>query len=441
MKRFLLVVMLFASAASLYAAELKVSGDMEVRGLMDNITPDGGDANTYNYFDYDLTINAALVANENATVFTRFAFDKTVDAKGTVADSTASAGDVNLALERAYINYKFMPALQVNAGLMGGGQWASAFGNSEINVMRVQLIGALSEQMIFILTYEKNDENGLEAADPADNEKFEAQTYYASAKLGFGGITVLPLVKYAQIGPVDEKATAMGLTLGVNGDFGMIGLESEFAYGSIDLKVADKMSGYSAYVNVFAKITETAKAGVSAIYLSADEETGFAMSTGGDFDWTVVMDDVLCDEAAMLDDFEAAAYDGYYAAAFAGAFAPTVPAGNAAAADAFALAASAEARAAKDLVYNGGIEGMMGAKIYGEATVIEKLTLGAAFAYAMSSNDDYSKLSFYEIDAQATYAFDANASYTIAGGYANIMNDGEAYASAYRVYHKFAVKF
>jgi hypothetical protein len=136
MKRLLLVLVLLMTAGSLFAAELKINGDMYVRGTtLSNMDLVDTDEASFSYFDYDLNINAALVANENATVYTRLTYDRNVDGSGKVADSDSES---TLAVERAYINYKFHPALQLNTGLMGGGQWGTAFGDTEINVMRVQ---------------------------------------------------------------------------------------------------------------------------------------------------------------------------------------------------------------------------------------------------------------------------------------------------------------
>ena len=162
MKRLLLVLVLLMTAGSLFAAELKITGDMYVRGsTYSNLDLDPDNSERYSMFDYDLTINAAFIANENATVFTRFAFDKNVDGSGYIDDSAADpTADHGLTIERAYINYKFAPFLQLNTGLMGGGTWASAFGDNEKNVTRVQFIGALSPEMVFIATYEKRFEQG-----------------------------------------------------------------------------------------------------------------------------------------------------------------------------------------------------------------------------------------------------------------------------------------
>lgn len=417
MKRFLLVVMLFASAASLYAAELKVTGDMEVRGLMDSNDGDSySDRTTATWFDYDLTINGALVANENATVFTRLAFDKTVDDSGYVEDSNV-AGDDYLAIERAYINYKFFPFLQLNTGLMGGGQWASTFGDDEANVMRVQAIGALSEDMIFILTYEKKDEEGIEY------ETEETTAYYASAKIKAAGITILPLLTYVdgpqQMGNDDYNVNVYAVNLGINGDFGMIGFESEFAYkmyddgglnddndaaldaayaSGIPANVAMAVAArtlddvtYGAYVNVFVKLAEKTKVGVAVAYGSADEDNNY--------------DEALC-QYGFGPDFDFTLITGE--------------------ADTYAYGTNV--------------------KLYAEAAVMEKLTVGVTAAYFMPTDDkvqgDYSA---WEVDLTADYAFDAAATYSVGVGYMSETVDpavgSEVTDTELFVMHKFAVKF
>lgn len=417
MKRFLLVVMLFASAASLYAAELKVSGDMNVRGVMDGFDTDTKDY-SYNFFDYDLTIDMAFVANENATVFTKLALDKTVSGTGYVdfAEEDYIAAEKNttyLSLERAYLNYKFAPFAQLNTGLMDGGQWATAFGDKEVNVMRVQLIGALSEDMIFILTYQKDNEVGKLALDTDNNEKDDQTTYYAAAKLKFGGIEVLPLLTYVQKGMNynDElilhplinagdtfDVTVFAFTLGLNGDFGMVGFEFEGCYKYTmwdDIMARDDAAAYGAYLNVFAKLG-IAKVGAAVAYASLTDDNGFTgYEMGDDFDFTMVADDLVLGET-----YDPAA--GY--------------------------------------VY-GGLVGMTAFKLYGEATVIEKLTLGGCFAYGMSSDDDVQDASFWEVDLKAAWAFDANTTYSVAFGYADISGDSTDEGATYRLYHKFDVKF
>ncbi|PKL15486.1 MAG: hypothetical protein CVV49_21175 [Spirochaetae bacterium HGW-Spirochaetae-5] len=244
-------------------------------------------------------------------------------------------------VERAYLNYKFHPALQLNTGLMGGGQWASTFGDTEINVTRVQFIGALSADMVFIATYEKQDEKGTIANVSSDKD--DTTVYYLASRMKFGPLTVLPLVAYGTKGwgyqggletafaglnaagfsKKKYDQTVMSGTLGLNGDFGMIGFESEFQYKVIDsdgldddatknsaaftgavgagttaaLQALDSTT-YGAYVNLFAKV-DPAKVGFVFAYASADEKDG-VYNWGEDFDVCVVMDDYIAQGSANL---------------------------------------------------------------------------------------------------------------------------------------------
>lgn len=446
MKRFLLVLVLVMFAGSVFAAELKVTGDAMVRGTVKSQKPKGEDRDTVAYYDYDFNLNAALKANDAATVYLKLTYDKNVYAEGTVADSDPASF---LNVERAYINYKFAPFLQLNTGLMAGGQWASTFGDDEINVMRVQLIGALSKDMIFIATVQKNQENGIDFGDKDNNE---GDTFYLSSRMQFGGITVLPLFTFItdRAAVQGKRINQYGFTLGVNGDFGMVGLESEFAVATVDSNkvIADDPTLFSAYVNVFAKPVEGIKAGVALAYASSHKDSGISAYYGSDFDFTMVVDDW-----------------GWGS--------------------------------------EGGLPGMMAGKVYIEAVVMPKLTLDAAFAYGMQTDKKVGKLdaagpmgafteigawvkegtnandavtayiaatgdmsimtnpalqkkvamaaateelaigyelSFWEIDLGATWAFDDNTSYRIAGGFAAMEAD-KVKQQDFRLEHKFMVKF
>lgn len=453
MKRLLLVLVLLMSAGSLFAAELNITGDAMVRGAVKSTEVDapGAEAQNEAYFDYDFNVNAALKANDAATVYLKLTYDKNVDEAGKVADSDS---DSTLAVERAYINYKFHPALQLNTGLMAGGQWASNFNNDEINVMRVQAIGALSKDMIFIATVQKNNENGTAFED---KESYESDSYYLSSKMVFGAITVLPLFTYVVDGASVEGSTLtqQAFTLGVNGDFGMVGLESEFYYVALDSDdvLADDPTLYGAYVNVFAKVAEGVKVGVAGAYASSDEDSGFSAAYGGDFDFTMVVDDWGWGSEGGLQGmmsgkvyFEAAVMpkltvDGAFAygvqvddavvkyntAGPLGAFA-TMGQAQALGAEAAALAAEAAAL---------GVAG----EAYGAAVVGEEAAAKAAEAAALMTNATVgSELSFWEVDLGVTYAIDENTAYRIAGGYA-VMEADEVETTNYRVEHKFSVKF
>jgi hypothetical protein len=460
MKRLLLVLVLIMTAGSLFAAELKIDGDMYVRGsTLSNMDLEEDDEATFSYFDYELNINAALVVNEKATVYTKLTYDKDINGSGVVADGDGTANTDALSLERAYINYKFHPALQLNTGLMSGGQWGTTFGDTEINVMRVQAIGALSKDMVFIATYEKQDEAGYDAwgSDSAfakDFEKDDTTVYYLGSKMVFGNITVLPLLTYATKGlNNDQSLSTLGITdtytytksaftLALKGDFGMFGFEAEGVYikadadgfeddnGAIldgtastlesgiaafegsglapgDAGYADAKAGYDyavatlanvqalqevkdattygLYVNLFAKV-DALKAGFIYAYGSADEEDG-SYNWGDDFDLFVVMDDYIFN------------------------------------------------------TYTDGLTGFSAYKLYADYTM-DKITVmvGAGYGASNMSGDD---ASFMEGDIGASYAFDENTAYSVMFGYAKTSDfyaDGVD-ADAYRLYHKFAVKF
>ncbi len=432
MKKLLLVLILLVSAGSLFAAELKVTGDAFTRGQIENnIGLVEKDAREASYYDYELNLNLAFVANENATVFTRLVYDKKVDGSGKVALSDADDTTADqLSVERAYLNYKFHPALQLEAGLMGGGQWASTFGDTEINVMRLKLIGALSEDMVFLAIVQKDNEVGASAGsaiDPADEDKEDSDTYYLASRMKFGPVTVLPLLVYNTTGydydgttfetiagfgqDVEESYdfTTMAFDLGLNGDFGMVGFKSEFIYKKFDtgglqddmedvstlvIPVGHALRGvtdtttYGAYVDVFAKVAP-ATVGFVYAYASADEEDG-VFNWGEDFDVCVVMDDYIGQGSNNLMGWS---------------------------------------------VY----------KLYADATM-EKISANIAIAYGATNKDyvdtDDKDATFTEIDLGASYAFDANATYSVSAGYAMTKDVVAGVdAKAYVVSHKFSVKF
>lgn len=415
MKRLLLVLFFIASVTSAFAAELKVTGDLMVQGNFDSYTPDPGVNKRATYFEEDVNIMAAIVVNQDCTIFTKLTYDRHDQRlnganmeqqylSGQVADGSGNANDVGFAIERAYVNYKLAPWLQLNTGLMQGGKWASNFGDTEINVPRVQFIAAFSADMIFFATYEKNAETSITATR---HDTDDINTMYLSAVIGVGPVKLLPLLKYV----TNDASAGYNIKtyagdLGVNGTFGMISLVSEWIYAKVDKDGSGTDSTlYGAYVDVAANLAPV-KVGVAAFYCSSDASKG-SYATGDDFNFTTVVGDM-------------------------------------------------------DEVTTNGTIGLTAAKVYGEFKM-DKLTFGGCFAYFMSTDSavyGYQPLvggyslapanalkdfSAWEVDASVNYAFDANASYEIGGGYAA----GEATnlaaatvkATQYRVYHKFAVKF
>lgn len=404
MKRFLLVALLLVSAASAYAADLKITGDAEVRGVM--VQADQGDQVLSNsYFDADFNFNAALVVTENTTVFTKLTFDsqKDFDANGgTSVVPDQEAADINavaagrhtfLGVERAYISTKFLPALTVDAGLMGGGMWGTAFSNNESNITRIKATYAIDENMSVMAIYEKNWESlgGTPAALGGTADPFsdvgDTTTYYLQANLNFGAIKVLPLFKY-QIAETnaaeDTTDNTWAADIAVMGDMGMLGFEAEVVYISTDAEVAaNDATKYGVYVDVFAKL-DPAKVGLAAFYAGATEDGVF--DPGADLDYLIV-----AGEYAAMD-----------------------------------------------------ISGTIAFKLYADAKVMEKVSCGAAFAYGMATDKDYTTggdVAFWEVDVDVNYLIDAATTWTLEGGYASY-DDGSADAlTAYTVQQKISVKF
>jgi len=443
MKRFLLVALLLVSAASAYAADLKITGDAEVRGFWANMAYDGDPVQDDKYFDADFNFFATLAITENTSVVTKLTFDAQQDGTAFVPDSEAADAFTMLGVERAYISTKFLPALTVDAGLLGGGAWGTDFGNTEINVTRIKATYAVSEDIKVMAIYEKyvesneatfeaaGGEAGVRAAladlgvgagalqdaiwnefDLGKTDAGDTTSYFLEASIKTAGITILPLVKYQTLdtevwlnnrviqavidegtlaGAVEKSDAApylWSVDVAATGDLGMAGFEAEFIYikQNGDDFLAD-LTKYGAYVNVFAK-TEMAKAGVAAFYESADDTDG-SFAAGEDFDFTTVAVDLVLEN----------------------------------------------------------VTGMMAAKLYADdIKLVDKISADVAFAYGMQTDKDVdvtdlgSEIAFWEVDAAVKYAIDAATTYSIEGGYANIDTSDKAF-TVYEVYQKIAVKF
>jgi len=395
MKRLLLVLVLLMSAGTLFAAELKITGDAYVRGTtVNNLALAEEDEVQYSYFDYDFNLNTALIVNENATVNMKLTYDKNVDGLGGAQDGDGTANDAALALERAYIHYKFAPFFMVDAGLMGGGTFGTTFNDNEGNATRLKFIGALSPDMIFMFIYQKNYDAGAAAPTTLDAENGDFNTYYFLSVMKFDAIKVMTLVYYSERGEEslagDEDYSQLGAQLALYGDFGMFGFEAEFDYDTkenIDGVDGVEQTTMGAYINAFAKV-DALKAGLVVAYGSADEEDG-KFNFGDDFDMFVVMD---------------------------------------------------------DYVTNGGVAlaGFTAFKLYADYKV-DKITAMAAVGYGYN-NADYEATedaTFMEFDLGASYAMDENTAYTVMLGYAKTSDFyvADVDADAWRLYHKLSVKF
>jgi hypothetical protein len=421
MKKFLLVSMIVATASlSVFAADVKLSGDFYARGTtVNNQALADSNKTQYSYFDYDLNLKAAIVASEQATVFVKLTYDKPVHT-GNVPMGNGDAVNPGLAIENAFLSYKFNTGTTVDVGLMPGNQWGTKFADTEINTMRVKIVQAFSPELAMFLIYQKNVEAGakpntttgyLVTANPKDAEKDDSTTYYLAFKLKAGPITVTPLGAYTTMGvnqdlvaaPAGKKYNTTKWTgdIGLAGDFGVIGFEGEYRYDKFKGDGADAINPalyadsklWGAYANIFAKV-DTFKVGFIYAYASYDKkttDTANAFSMGDDFNAVIVLDEIDNDGS--------------------------------------------------------GLSGVTVYKVYAEA-VFGQITAGAGVAYVKNNRTvDIATITkdatATEIDASVSYAIDAATAYTLDGGYAMTSDwavKGDS-AKEWAIRHKMSIKF
>jgi len=412
MKKFLLVSMIVATAICSYAADLKITGDAFVRGSMvSNQDLAEKDETTYNYYDYDFNLYSAIVVNEQASVNFKFTFDQNYHAAN-AANGKADKDDPTLALEHAYIKYKFNTGTTLDVGLMSGNKWGTNFTDTETNCMRIKVTQVVAPELTVLAIIQKNTEVGATTDAGSDKvidngldaEDNDSDTYYLAAIIKAGPLTLKPLVAYGRDGENKEdasvlreydKVTYVGI-LGVDVTTDVIGLASEFRYNKVDMDGGltgddPDQKTYGCLIDVFANV-DTFKVGFVYIYASADEEDGI-LGLGGDLNATIVMDETFYDKSELA--------------------------------------------------------GVTVYKLYAEAK-FDPITVGIAGAYGVNNADWDAQASgltkdsaFMEFDLSVSYAIDANVTYTLDGGYAKTSdwNVADVDANAYVIRHKLSAKF
>jgi hypothetical protein len=410
MKKFLLVSMIVATASlSVFATDLKLSGDMYARGTtVDNQALVKSDKTNYSYFDYDLNLKAALVVNEQATVFVKLTFDGPT-AQTVPNGSVGNNAGQGLTVENAFVQYKFNTGTTAEVGIMPGNKWGTSFADTETNPMRVKLVQAIGSDVSLFLIYQKNRESGAKAGAPnaygnvlvspnttgKDAEKDDSTTYYLASIMKFGALKFSPLVAYTLDGR-NQAATETGAyylktytaDIALAGDFGVLGFEAEYRFDKVKNGISDGVDKqvWGAYGNIFAKI-DTFKVGFLYAYASADQTKGI-FGMGDDFNAAIVADEINADGL--------------------------------------------------------GLSGVTVYKIYAEAA-FNPITVGLGVAY-VTNNVDWipatKDTTYTEIDASVAYAIDAATAYTIDGGYLMAKDSPKGTdANEWAIRHKISIKF
>lgn len=312
----------------------------------------------------------------------------------------------NIQIARLWLRHYFKNS-HLDVGLRDGGQWATTWGDQVEARYRVVWFPR-TPVGTFVLLYEKRAELGNESIEDSEKDDY---MYYVGLVTKAGPVFVKPLFIYGDVGAFypnlvrDTGIQVLGWALGLNGDLGPLGFESEFTYQQWkveDLQDLAALSAvnpvfgafagakdadiYGAYLNVWGNM-EFGKPGLILTYCSWDDEggpfgTGWGLSNGEDFESNLILGD-------WIDNIGSVAW-----------------------------------QAEKDLL----AMTMVKPYISDIQLPLENLSCGASFGYIMSNQKDtqWEDFSAWEADLNVTYAITENLQYQIFGGYASLSFDEDA---------------
>lgn len=397
MKKFLALVMVLALASVAFAEDrLSVNGRFNVRGTYDSIDVDGGDEGQRSAYDQDLRIYTKIKADDNTFVNFRFDMDHNWDMNGSDTESNEMKTQ-GVRVERAWLTHNFVTGTTLNAGLMTGNAWGTAYtsdGDAKLRIKLSQKI-AMGKVVGFV---QKNKENGslLDSSyviQDEDLEKDDSDSYGLGAVLKFGDFKVSPLLVYVNnSAAVPDKDTdgvqTIKIRLSFEGKFGPVSVEGEVAHNNMSTDVVGKED-----------------ANATGLYLDANVDLGMA-TVGAAFAYTTYDDDASYGIGSIGDDFDdyMVVIDGFY----------------------------------DDDQGLGGYLAFNLVKVYATFAPTEKVTTDVYFTYAVDADEGDNK--FYELDVTAKYQFSKAFYYKAGFGYNALDLDGTD-VNLYRVFHKVEVSF
>jgi len=379
MRKLLVALMIVAFAATAFA-DVTLSGTYKARGnYMSNMqTPmvDSDDDSSM-YYDHDLDL--WLKANTDKDTFFNMKVEMldgqwkeaVADANGDPTVPATKTGD-EIQVERAWLGHNFGVA-KLEVGIMDGAGWSYGFGNTVDGYYRIKATVPAGPGSVIALVQKNYEASLFSTAD--DAEKDDSDTYFVGYKAKIGGLMLTPSISYIMDGStqkldeeVDTKTTKFDM--GIGGNFGAIGFESEIIYVNKDVESGDDIKTYGLYANVFTKV-DAATVGFITAYASVDDDTDTGFNMGEDFDDMYFL---------VLGDNEA---------------------------------------------YGTGLPGLWGNVLYADYAVNEKLNVYGSVAYAMSNyDDDVLDMTAYEVDLGLTYKITSALSYGADFGYAAADIDG-----------------
>lgn len=428
MRKLLVALMIVAFAATAFA-DVSLSGYYWVKGqYKKNIASVDNNSDDVNQYyeqefkvwmkaqpDKDTYFKAKLqIADNSWAVNGKKPYSDNASTADLATGSVTSPDEsTDFQVERLWMGHNF-GFMKLDVGLMNGGAWAYSFGNNVEGYYRVKAtIPAGPGNVLAII--QKNDERANSGVTVKDANKDDGNTYYLAYSGKFAGFTVAPLFAYGDGSNTDLEQSSKGsktyvYDLGVGGNFGMIGFESEFKYVDKSTVYSNNVKqhdgkNWGAMANVFANVSG-AQVGFLTAYASSDKTDG-TFDMADDFDDTYLF--VLGD-------------DGVWNSG------DTV-----------------------DLGGNSGIGGAWVNQVYANYDVNDKLMVGGAFSYLTSTMDKTDKngdanalndASAYEADLMMNYAITKSLSYTVMLGYAKVdLDHGTDPDPAVHLFHKLQVSF
>ncbi|GAB1536501.1 hypothetical protein ADMFC3_21320 [Geovibrio sp. ADMFC3] len=399
MRKLLVVLMVVAFAATAFAADVKLSGYMEVKGIyVENGAAledsDGEDS----WWEQDGNVQAKFIVDKGTAFTVRGDFRDGTWGTQDMKAKTNGYGEEAFTIQRAFLEHDFGKAA-IHAGLMATGGWGTAFGNNVEGNYRVKLIVPVATGKLTFQTtknYEASDYSTKDS-EKDDNDGYGVDyvgktgaftygfnlTYADNSYVADSSGTQYPSTVNNSDGTQQVKLEVM-----LKGDLGMFGFESEFAYADVtsDILASESATAsedynlFGAYINGFAKLGKTT-AGLAFVYGSVDKDTGNAFQYADDFDTTFIVDEL----------------------------------GGVTGGD--------------------DLQGFTTFKLYADYAHTDALTLGAAFAYAFSNYDDdkqpgFADINLYELDAYVSYQINKALNYTVKAAYLQV-NDIDAGAAQY----------
>lgn len=344
-------------------AALAVEVSVEGTYVIDGDYYDTGDVD-YRYYSHELDIAVTFATDENTRLKTSFGI---VDR--TWGDDPDGIYTSEFTLDRVWLTHVFACGTKAEAGLMDGGAWGTMLGDADDGYLRLRVtkdysFGTLSAYV------QKNNEIGASDASVVDGEDDDADEYSVEMTVKAGDLVLMPKLAYADDSSTVADQGADGTqtilaAMAVTGEFGALGFEAELNYWD----VATDVPGDSDHttINLYADVWMTMdalKVGLAMAY-GTDDDGNFT-DFGTDFCPMVLMDN---------DDGDIA-----------------------------------------------GLGAMALVKVYGDYAVNDKLSLGAALAYADVAENAWGTddTGILEINLTGSYQLTEALSYSIALAYGDV---------------------